>query len=241
MKHAAFLLGAVLLFTISSAAQGNFRDPRLFAAPDREALIAGLSSDTPAAMVPSSVAPATHAASTPGTLGSGWLSEPAAQVPNISVFPVYKWELHGGYTFFRFFAMPNLKENMNGINVGAVYYPTNLIGLDGDIFGEFGTFLHHSSRFTDYLGGPRFRWLGPHHLEFWAHGLVGYAKFLPQTANGPQTSFSYEGGGGVDFPIARRNLAYRVEADAVGTRLFHTNQVSPKISVGIVLKFGRGQ
>jgi hypothetical protein len=127
---------------------------------------------------------------------------------------------------------------MNGFDLGITYYPTSSwLGADGDVFAEFGSFSNRSSRFTDYLGGVRARWLGPRNLELWAHGLVGSAKFVPVTTSGGQTAFSYEAGGGVDLGIPHRRLAYRVQADMVGTRLFHTYQFSPKISFGVVFKF----
>ncbi len=94
---------------------------------------------------------------------------------------------------------------MNGIDLGAVYYPgASWIGADGDILAEYGTFLNHSSKFTSYMGGARFRWQAPRGIELWAHGLAGFAKFLPQTALGGQTAFSYEAGGGMDLGAYRR-------------------------------------
>lgn len=241
MKHTGFLLGAILfLFVITSSAQENSVYSFEFAPSNPNLLFAGPSSTpdgllalAPAATLSSTEPPATLA------LGSSSPGEPPAQRPGVyGVFENYKWQAYVGYAFFRFFAFPSRKENMNGVDLGLVYYPTgSRFGVDGDILGEFGTFLNHSSHFTDYLGGPRFRWQGPRGIEFWAHGMVGYAKFLPQTAEGGQTAFSYEAGGGVDIALYRRRIAYRIEADAVGTKFFHTDQVSPKISVGVVYKF----
>lgn len=87
------------------------------------------------------------------------------------------------------------------------------------------------------MGGPRFRWQGPRGIELFAHGMAGFSKFLPQTPYGGQISLAYEGGGGVDIGLYHQRIAYRVQVDAVGTRFFHTNQLSPKISFGVVYKF----
>ena len=240
MKHAAFLLGAILLFLTTSFAQDNSADMLLFA-PSNSDL--AFSRPTSASVEPLALASAAAPASTEPLAapapGSDSSSEPPAQRPRVyGVFETYKWQAYVGYAFFRFFAVPSRKENMNGVDLGLVYYPTaSWIGVDGDILAQYGTFLNHSSKFTGYMGGPRFRWQGPRGIELWAHGLAGFAKFLPQTALGGQTAFSYEAGGGVDVGAYRRRFSYRLEVDAVGTHFFHTNQVSPKISLGVVYRF----
>lgn len=241
MKHAAFLLGAILFFLTTSFAQENSANSMLLAPSEPGALGRG-SSFVPGqrSLFASTARPASAEAPESPVGVSNPSSEPADQRPNVySVFENYSWQLYGGYAFFRFYALPHRTETMNGINVAISYYPTgNWFAADGDIFGESGSFLHHGSKFASYLGGARVRRrLGPRNVEVWAHGLAGFAKFLPQTAQGGQLAFSYEAGGGVDVGIPRRRLAYRVQADMVGTRFFHTNQLSPKISIGIVYKF----
>ncbi|HEY6442320.1 MAG TPA: hypothetical protein VIY66_03155 [Candidatus Acidoferrales bacterium] len=240
MKHAAFLLGAILLFVTSSSAQNISANSLLFAPSDPGLALAEFSSVPTEPLVLASVAgPASTEPPATPTIGSESYSEPPAQQPRVyGVFENYKWQAYVGYAFFRFYALPSRKENMNGVDLGAVYYPgASWIGADGDILAEYGTFLNHSSKFTSYMGGARFRWQGPRGIELWAHGLAGFAKFLPQTALGGQTAFSYEAGGGMDLGVYRRRLAYRVEVDAVGTHFFQANQVSPKISVGVVYRF----
>lgn len=239
MKHAAFLLGAILLFLTTSFAQDNSADLLLFAPSDSDL---ALSRSTSAPVEPPLLISAATARTEPlaaSALDSDSSSEPPAQRPNVyGVFETYKWQAYAGYAFFRFFALPSRKENMNGLDLGLVYYPTSSwFGVDGDILGQFGTFLNQSSRFTSYMGGGRFRLQGPRGIELWAHGLAGFGKFLPQTALGGQTALSYEAGGGVDVAVYRRRIGYRVEVDAVGTHFFHTNQVSPKISIGVVYRF----
>ena len=241
MKHAAFLLGAILLFLTSSFAQDNSTTSILFA-PSVPGAVDGSSSFIPGQrlLFASTATPAGTEVPAFPSIVSNAASEPAAQRTSVySVFETYKWQLYGGYAFFRFYARPNHTENMNGIDLAISYYPTaNWFGADGDIFGEFGSFQHQSSRFTSYLGGGRVRRrLGGRNIEIWGHGLVGFAKFLPQTALGGQTAFSYEAGGGVDLETRRRRFAYRFQADMVGTKFFQTNQVSPKISIGFVYKF----
>ena len=243
MRHAAFLLGAILVFVTTSFAQNNSANPLLFAPSNPDLAFAGPSSAPGAPLVLASAAtPDNPEPPAVPALGLSSSSELPAQPQNVfRVFETYKWQAYVGYSFFRFYAFPRRKENMNGVDLGLVYYPIDWLGVDGDVLAQFGTFhnvnVYQSSRFTDYMGGPRFRWEGPRGIELWAHGLAGVAKFLPQTAFGSQTAFSYEAGGGMDIGPYRRRIAYRIEVDAVGTHFFHTYQVSPKISVGVVYRF----
>jgi len=239
MKHATLLLGAVFLFAMSSLAQENSPNS-LFVAASDPGSAADVSSFAPSKplLLALPVAPGEAELPPSPTPLSNSSSEPAQRSGVYRVFETYDWEIYGGYAFFRFYALPNNTETMNGIDLGIAYFPTSSwFGVDGDVFGEFGSFLHHSSRFADYLGGARVRRAGSRGINLWAHGLVGYSKFLPQTPFGGQNAFSYEAGGGVDLASSHRRLAYRIEADMVGTRFFHANQLSPKISFGVVFKF----
>ncbi len=86
-------------------------------------------------------------------------------------------------------------------------------------------------------GGPRFRWLGPRGIEVWAHGLIGYSNFLPQTAFGTQSAFAVGAGAGVDLNIRQQRWALRFAGDAIESHYFGTFQLSPKFSTGVVFKF----
>ena len=166
-------------------------------------------------------------------------SEPAAQQPTVyGVYEVYNWQLYAGYTFVRFYEVPNVTPNLNGLDLGLVFYPNGKwIGADGELVAAFGSQAGTSAKFLLAMGGPRFRWSAPRGLELWAHGLVGGTHFLPQTAFGSQSAFAYEVGGGIDISAHRRRVAYRVGADMVGTRYFGTYQYSPRLFVGIVFKY----
>ncbi len=153
-----------------------------------------------------------------------------------SVFENYAWQAYVGYTYMRFYELPNLTKNTNGFNFGMVYYITNHIGLDGEFQG---THLNQAGYGGWYLfggGGGRFRWSLPRNTEIWAHALVGASHFTPQTANGSQHALAYELGGGLDLNFKPR-WALRVSADAMCSRYFSTYQYSPKASAGIVFKF----
>jgi len=154
------------------------------------------------------------------------------------VFPNYDWQAYLGYTFVRFYAAPGITANRNGFNYSMQYfYKAGWFGGDGEFAATFGSFNNYSSKFLMGMGGPRVRWSGPRGVELWAHGLVGQTHFSPRFPYGNQDAFGYEIGGGVDIDTHHRRLAYRFQADMVGTLFYNTYQYSPKISAGLVYKF----
>jgi hypothetical protein len=236
MKCTVVVLGIVLLAATVSA-QSNFDGSRLPVAP----------ATTAAATLPSQPAPALklfadacpNGASGASAAGGSAVGDPgAAQGPILGVRPTYYWQLYAGYTFFHFYEVPTLKNLENGFDVAVTYFPNDRwIGAEGDLMATFGSQSGCISKFTLASGGARVRWAGPQGTQLWLHGLIGGAHFLPQTAYGGQNALGYEMGGGVDISGHHRRIAYRFEADAVGTKFFNTYQFSPKFSAGIVFKF----
>jgi hypothetical protein len=240
MRYFAFLLGLVLLLSISSGAQTTasnsvllpssyYAVPATADAPANAPAIAL----TPFSSTPANTPPGALAASAPLSL----LPAPAAPPQDVtSVFESYSWQLYGGYTYQRFFELPGVTPNMNGFNLSVVYYWKDWLGADGEFAATHATQDNVSSWFLFGGGGPRFRWSAKKGIEVWAHALVGYSHFTPQTPAGLQHAFAYELGGGVDLPFKER-WAIRLGADAMCTRYFNTYQYSPKVSAGLVFRF----
>ena len=166
-------------------------------------------------------------------------STAADQRPSVyGVIKTYNWQATAGYTFFRFYIVPGVTRNLNGLNLGLAYYPGgHWIGGEGEFIGAWGALAGETAKYVQAMGGPRFRWDAGRGLEIWGHGLVGGANFLPQTIFGSQGAFAYEVGGGVDLNVHQKRWSYRASANLVGTRFFSTYQYSPNVSVGIVFKF----
>jgi hypothetical protein len=240
MRYFAFLSGLVLLLSVSSGAQTTtsnsvllpssyFAVPATSDAPTNAPAIALTPFSTAAANTP----PGILAASTPLSL----LPAPAAAPQDVtSVFESYAWQLYGGYTFQRFYELPNITENMNGFNLSVVYYWKDWLGADGEFAAAHATQDNVSSWFLFGGGGPRFRWSARKGIELWAHALVGYSHFTPQTPAGSQQAFAYELGGGVDLPFKPR-WAIRLGGDAMCTTYFNTHQFSPVAHAGLVFRF----
>ena len=240
MRHTAVLLGAILIVAWGSHAQvnPNYSLPEVSSAP----AAAPASTQEVSPIFAVALPPAFGAAETPrAAVSPSSDSDSAQQVPSVyGVFQNYNWQLYGGYSFIRLYISkkPSFVENMNGLDIGLVYYPKGWwIGVDGDFVGEFGTLIGDSSRYALALGGPRFRWSAPRGLEIWGHGMVGGAHLTPRTALGNEDSFAYEVGGGVDVGAHHRRISYRLEADMVGSRFFGTYQYSPRITAGVVFKY----
>jgi hypothetical protein len=167
-------------------------------------------------------------------------AEPSPAEPQgvYGVFADYNFQAYAGYTFYRFYVLPNDTLNMNGFNFSVVYYPKNgKIGADGELVAVFGSQAGTSAQFVTGMGGARVRWSGPRAVEIWVHGMAGGGHLIPQTPYGGQNAFGWAAGGGIDYTPRNRRLGYRVQADAVAMYFFGTHQYSPKISFGVVYKF----
>jgi hypothetical protein len=238
MKQATFFLGIVLLCASGASAQTNSGGSASLAlaapVPSQPApqLIAPL--DLP---VTPTVPPAAPFHDGPALPSAPAPSEPAEPQMVQGVFQNFDWQAYVGYTYVRFYEVPGIQLNANGVNFGVVYYVKDWLGVDGEFVGGFDWQYGACGKFLMGMGGVRVRHAMEHNIEVWAHALVGGATFKPQTAYGNQTSIGYEVGGGLDLNTHRRRIAYRLAVDAAGTAYFNTYQISPKVSAGVVFKF----
>jgi hypothetical protein len=255
MRNFALSLGVLLLFAATAGAQSNQQvspsplsplSEYALNAPAEPAPASSSAVPSPGDALPAAPAPSASAsaASSPAealpAAPSAVPASPAGPAPQDvhGVYQNYSFQIYGGYTFTRFYEVPHVTQNQNGFNFGAVYYyRSGFVGADGEMMAMFGSAFGLKSRLAFGGGGPRIRWSGPRGVELWGHGLVGGAHLTPRTAFGTQGAFAYEIGGGVDRNAGHRRLAYRMEADMLGTRFFNTFQYSPKVSVGIAYRF----
>jgi opacity protein-like surface antigen len=245
MKQAAQVCGAVfavLLASCAASAQSQASDSATpvfmtFSSANSEPFVAQL--DVPPA-IPSFAFPGAAAGAEPMAAfqkdappaGSG------ADVPPqgvYGVFPSYKYQIFVGYSFLRFYVVPNSEENMNGLDFSIAYFFRDRIAVDGELAVTLGTYTGENSEAFIGMGGLRYRHpMG--RFDLWIHGLAGDANFSPQTAFGSENGFGYEVGGGLDYTPRHLRLSWRVQADMLGTHLYGTYQYSPKISIGFVYK-----
>jgi hypothetical protein len=244
MRQAPLLLGAIMILALNVQAQvnPNYSLPEVSLVQD--AATPAVSPSVPGtalfASATTSIADEapTFAGADPGAVSSG--NAERQEVSPVGVFQNYILQFYGDYSFFRFYvaSKPSLTENMNGLDFGIVYYPgPTWIGVETQFAAEFGSLLAHDSKYGMALGGARFRSSAPRQAQVWGHALVGYTKFIPQTALGGQNAFVFEVGGGVDIGSHRSRIAIRVEGDLVGTRYFSTYQYGPRIAAGLVYNY----
>lgn len=233
MRYLGLLVAAILFCGLNSSAQVNTPNSLQLGVPSIESVIVPPAANSPASVGPVAVAPGITG--TPVTLSLA----PAADPPQLvqGVFETYSWQAYIGYSYIRFYEIPSITQNTNGFSYNMVYYFTDWFGADGEFDATHLTQDKVGGWLLIGAGGPRFRWSAPRGLEVWGHVLGGYSHFTPQTAFGPQHALAYEAGGGLDINAHHRRLAYRIEADMIGTRYFNTYQYSPKVSMGIVFKF----
>jgi hypothetical protein len=163
--------------------------------------------------------------------------EPAPQGV-YGVLQSYNWQAYLGFTHLVFYELPGVTGNLDGFNASLVYYPHGgHFAGDGEFAAAFAPNSAVNTRIEMGLGGVRFRLAAAPEIEVWAHGMVGGAKFLPQTPFGSDGAFAFAAGGGVDLNPRHKRLGLRLQADMVGTRFFGTHQYNPKISAGLVYRF----
>jgi hypothetical protein len=224
MRHVAFLCGIVLILACSAGAQVNPGPSLLLGSPMPEFAFA---------------TPAPAAEPFPGANASA-LGAPANPEPQgvYGVLQNYNWQAYVGYTHFVFYELPGVTGNLNGFNTSLVYYPhSGHFAGDGEFAVAFAPNSEVNTRIEMGLGGVRYRLQVSPEIEIWAHGMVGGAKFLPQTPFGSEGAFAFQAGGGVDFSPRHKRLGFRLQGDMVGTRFFGTHQYNPKVAVGVVYRF----
>jgi hypothetical protein len=231
MRYVSFLIGAILALGIKAGAQVNVVNPPANEAFPQVALMASSGESFNFAGLPPATAGITGTPSPATSLAA----EPPQNVQ--SVYENYAWQAYIGYEYLRLYQVPSITKNTNGFTYSMVYYIKSWFALDGELDATHLNELGTDGWFLMGGGGPRFRWSAPRGLELWAHALGGYSHLTPQTAFGDEHAPAFEAGGGVDINAHHRRLAYRIEADMVGTHYYNTYQYSPKVTAGIVIKF----
>jgi len=141
------------------------------------------------------------------------------------------------YAFTHEEELPNHHPNLNGFVGSLTWFLYHNVGIEGQLLGGLANTSGPGLEKLAFAGGGvHARARATDRLQPWAHVLIGYATILPQTQFGNQRGFGWEAGGGVDYRVLTW-LSVRGGADALGTRFFNTDQVSPVIHGGFVLNF----
>jgi hypothetical protein len=155
------------------------------------------------------------------------------------------WQIAVGYQYNR----DNLLGspfNTHGLNVSLARYFGKWLGVEAQVgvgflgnTGQTTTPPNLGAKSLFAGAGPRLVIRNHSRYEPWGHLVVGIEHYrFDQTAGllGSNNAIAGAAGGGVDVYL-RPHMAARIEADAVGSRFFSTNQRSFQIVGGVVFNF----
>ena len=155
------------------------------------------------------------------------------------------WQISVGYQYNRV-NLVGSPFNTDGVNVSFARFLKRWLAVEADLSGGFlgktgqTTTPPNLSVKSVFVGaGPRFVFHNHTRYEPWAHVLVGVEHFrFSQTASvlGSNTAVAGPAGGGLDIYL-KPYAAVRIEADAVGSHFFSTNQRSFQAIGGLVFNF----
>lgn len=152
-----------------------------------------------------------------------------------------KAELFGGYAY--------AGSGSNGFDTSVAGNFNNWFGLVADFGGQYTRLddqgFTEKIRTHTILFGPRISLRRNKRVIPFVHALFGVSHLKTETNEfGPllsfsDTSFAMALGGGLDVPINDRFAIRAFQADYLRTSFFDDTQSKGRISVGIVLRFGR--
>ena len=155
------------------------------------------------------------------------------------------WQFAVGYQYNR----DNLLGspfNTHGVNFSLARYFGRWFGVEAQVgvgflgnTGQTSTPPNLAAKSIFVGAGPRLAYRSRSRYEPWVHLTVGLEHYrFSQTAGflGSNNAIAGAAGGGLDVYL-KPHLALRVEADAVGSRFFSTNQRSFQVVGGLVLGF----
>jgi len=154
------------------------------------------------------------------------------------------WQFSVGYQYNRI-NLTGSPFSTNGLSTDVTRYFTRWFGVEGQLgfgFGNTGATTSPANLSMKSLfagGGARLAYRGHGRFEPWVHGVVGTQHFrFTQTAGvlGSNSALAVAFGGGADYQLGPR-MALRVEADAIQSRFFSTNQRHFQVFSGLVFNF----
>lgn len=153
----------------------------------------------------------------------------------------YPWQLGMGFQYQHYNAL-GFKFHDLGFNTGMTRYVNNWFGAEINTAMGFG----HTGGSPSFVAKSFFVGGGPHvavhngsKMEPWGHVLVGLERFRFTEYNsgvGANSGLGFMAGGGVDYKLGPR-VAFRVQADYIGTRFQSTMQKNYSGGAGLVFNY----
>jgi hypothetical protein len=150
----------------------------------------------------------------------------------------YPWQVGTNFTYQRF-DIGGGNTNLYGIHTSVTrWLGDSMFGLEGTVTSSFGSLTPVKKEQVVFYGGGAHIGKRSGKFQPWAHILVGGAHDRFSQGIGPASfnALSIMGGGGVDIQW-RSHIAWRVQADYLGTRFGSVWQKSVTTGVGILFDF----
>jgi hypothetical protein len=132
-------------------------------------------------------------------------------------------------------------QSLQGLDTSVNGNVNDWLGIKADVSAMYGNMGIVRLRAYTFTVGPQFSYRKNKRIVPFAHALFGGAHasagFLGLSFS--DSSFAMNFGGGLDV-VAHKNFAIRVfQVDAVVTRFSHDVSTDPRISAGVVFRFGK--
>lgn len=169
-------------------------------------------------------------------------AEPAAPAP-ASFVPVDRepWQLGVQGQYMQFNVL-GTKFHDWGYQADITRYLNNWFGLEGNAIAGFGNAPGSPpiSAKSFFIGaGPHMIIHSGHHLEPWAHVIVGWERFrfTQSSILGTNAHAAFIAGAGLDYRFGESRLAWRVQGDFIGTNNGTQVKADYSFGTGFVLNF----
>lgn len=144
-------------------------------------------------------------------------------------------EVFGGYSYAR-----SAGENFHGWNAAVQGNFNQWFSVVGDFSGHYTNIGGIDADIHTFTAGPRFTYRNEANVTPFAHALFGGAR-VSGSSGGltvSDTGWAMNLGGGVDWNVNERFSVRLIQADALVTRFNGNREVDPRLSFGVVIKFG---
>jgi hypothetical protein len=175
---------------------------------------------------------------TVATVTADSASAPAAAAGKISTENGYPWQVGANFTYQRF-DIGGGNSNLYGIHSTVTrWIGDSWFGIEGTVAASFGDLNPLRREQVVFYGGGAHVGKRTGRFQPWAHFLVGGAHDRFTQAIGPASfnNLGIMGGGGLDIQW-RSHIAFRVQADYLGTRFGSVWQKSVTTGAGILFDF----
>jgi hypothetical protein len=175
---------------------------------------------------------------TVATVSADSTPAPAAASPKMNSEIGYPWQVGANFTYQRF-DIGGGNTNLYGIHTSVTrWLGDSMFGIEGTATAAFGNFSPGRKEQTVFYGGGAHIGKRSGKFQPWAHILVGGAhdRFSQGIGTPSFNALAIMGGGGVDIQW-RSHIAFRVQADFLGTRFGSVWQKSITTGAGVVFDF----